>query len=225
MAAQDKKKASVLILLLICLVLMAPLVVYICRFGFHPSANHVKWAEMGTTLSGMYTPILALLTLLVFFGQLRLQLEINTHQQDQAYIQQCREDINYFLDHLNSALAEVGPTGKTLKEMINESFQPFNVDDLKSSELKERAHALNQAYRRPFDIWSSIYPIIIGLRANRHQPYSMNAVGTVQRISTLISFETCVALDNYHWCITSGKTVPTYEFSPLLSTNNKSGNA
>ena len=54
-----------IILLIISLIMLMPIAVYIWRFGIIISNQHLRWAEMGSAMSGIYAPILSLLTLVV----------------------------------------------------------------------------------------------------------------------------------------------------------------
>jgi hypothetical protein len=197
MASDKKKKVAILIGILIDFILLTPIAIYIYKFGFHISSNHTRWAEMGSAMAGIYAPILALLTLFVIVAQLRIQADINNHQHDQDYIKDCREDIHFYLTSLAKSLKEEGPSGKTIREMLHDSFQPAHFEDLSSSEFQDKANSFNKISPEIYNYWSSLYPIIIGLRSNPNQPYSVNAVGAISKFIAVLTFETCVSLDNY----------------------------
>jgi hypothetical protein len=67
-APPDPRKLSVvvrLILVAVLAVLVSPLIVYMAVFGVSISHDHTRWGEMGSAMSGIYSPILALLALLM----------------------------------------------------------------------------------------------------------------------------------------------------------------
>jgi hypothetical protein len=77
-------------------ILAAPIVIYINKFGFKISNDHTRWAEMGSAMSGIYGPILAWLAFGVLILQVRMQSESNKHMLDQAYVQNAREDVDFY---------------------------------------------------------------------------------------------------------------------------------
>ncbi|HDY7983513.1 hypothetical protein EA004_19670 [Vibrio anguillarum] len=70
------------VLLALCfLVLATPILFYIYQFGFGLWSEHSDWASMGSALGGLYTPILALLTLAVLVKQLQIQAQSRDYEQ------------------------------------------------------------------------------------------------------------------------------------------------
>ncbi len=64
-------------MLLLCL----PIIFYIYNFGLGIWQEHSDWAVMGSALGGIYTPILAILTLAVLIKQLQLQVQVKNYEQ------------------------------------------------------------------------------------------------------------------------------------------------
>ena len=64
--------------------LLAPIVIYVDKFGGDITSDHQRWAEMGSAMSGIYGPILAFLAFAVLILQARMQGEANKHMFDQA---------------------------------------------------------------------------------------------------------------------------------------------
>lgn len=208
-----RTKVAVLVILAI---LVAPIAVYIATFGTVISDSHIRWGEMGSAMSGIYSPLIALLALVVVIRQLQAQYRMNEHQIDVAHIEQCRADIQYYLEQLDRSLQVRDPNGSTVRQILHQHFQPKIAVELAKSELLELARVLNQQYPQPFSLWSAIYPIVAGLRAPGRFPYEHHASGSVQKIIAMTTFETCVALDNFHFCLTEDRTHIKYEFSPLF---------
>ena len=51
-----------IIFLLVC-AFAAPIMAYLLIFGTHVSGEHQRWSEFGTYLAGVYSPIVAVITL------------------------------------------------------------------------------------------------------------------------------------------------------------------
>jgi len=86
------------------IIIIAPMALYIRTFGNELSDSHPRWAEMGAAMSGIYSPIIALLALMFLIMQVRLQNQINRHQYDQSFIQEARSDSHYYLEQLDREL-------------------------------------------------------------------------------------------------------------------------
>ena len=209
-------KGAIVFASLVTAMLLAPIAVYVFTFGHHLSNNHTLWAEMGSAMSGIYSPLLAVLALIVVLGQLRSQIEINKHQIDQAQIDQSRADIQYYLEQLDRSLDVRDPNGQTVRQMLCGIFQAAETDLLRSEKHLHFANLINNDYPRPFALWSAIYPLLAGFRAPGEYPYEHQVSAAVQKIIVMTDFPTCVALDNFHWTLTKGKASVDYEFSPLF---------
>lgn len=196
--------------------LFAPIAVYVSKFGITISQDHQRWGEMGSAMSGIYSPLLAFLALLVVYRQVKSQSRFNEHEVDQRYIEQSRADVQYYLEQLDRALQVRDPNGATVRQMLQQHFQPESITGLVAPQLVSIARSLNQQYPQPLSLWSAIYPILSGLQSAGRFPYEHNAVGTMQKIVAMVTFETSVTLDNLHYCLTGGKSLIKYQFSPLV---------
>lgn len=223
--ADSRPKPSIavqlVLLSLIAAALVAPIIVYVATFGPNLSNEHARWGEMGSAMSGIYTPILSLLALFVLVAQVRLQNQINAHQFDQAYIQEARSDVEYYLEQLDHELSKVLDNGTTVREFLHTGFEFANLEELGSNRLLEIAREFNRRFPRALSIWSAIYPVFIGLNSQKHFPYAHNFQSAKQKAIVMISFETCVALDQYVWCVSEGHLNFPYEFSPALSSKSQ----
>jgi ABC-type nickel/cobalt efflux system permease component RcnA len=197
-------------------ILIAPLVAYVKTFGFVLSNNHQRWGEFGSAISGVYTPLIAALTLWVLVRQFREQIRLNEHQYDQAHVEQARSDISFYLPRLLDELACRVSSGNTLREILHDQFQPNEVQSLDQAKWKDLAKWLDKENPRVFSFWSAIYAILAGLAAPKRHPYDLSYVSTKQKMNAMLSYETCVALDNFHRCLCGGRVIGEYEFSPLL---------
>lgn len=56
-----------------------------------------------------------------------------------------------------------------------------------------------QEYRLAVDIWSAIYSILDGLDVNKESPYELGFNSSHFKICTILSFDSCVALDKVYF--------------------------
>lgn len=202
--------------LLVGAALAAPVLTYVVTFGFSVTDNHTRWGEMGSAMSGLYTPILSLLTLAVLVTQVRSQVEINTHHFDQSYIQEARADIEYYLAQLDLELSKKLSDGTTVHQFLNSAFAYAGLADLRSDEVRQIAKNLNRQFPRIFSVWSAMYSVFAGLSSQKHYPYESNFVAAKQKAIAIISFETCVALDQYVWCASEENLKYAFQFTREL---------
>ena len=119
MEKNNKTKSNIsgaIVLLLLLIVLILPMALYIYQFGGELSANHQRWAEFGSAIVGIYSPIIAFIALLILVGQFRSQKAVNKHQFDQTYIESTRNDINYFTEKLAASLENNHKSGIKIRE-------------------------------------------------------------------------------------------------------------
>jgi hypothetical protein len=211
------------------LFILAPIIFYGITFGGSISDIHSRWGEMGSFMAGIYSPAIAFLALVVLIKQVESQEQINKHQFDQAFIQQARSDIQFYLEHLDKnlnqkALQAIDPE-ESVRDLIQMQFMKPSLNDLMTQEYLQLAQDIKLLHPRLFAIWSAIYPILDSLSVPNENPYKHNHSNSVLKIITMLSFETCVALDNYHYCLTEGRLNINYQFSdvaPHTSTIEKS---
>jgi hypothetical protein len=203
-----------LITLLILSALVAPLAIYVWTFGPELSREHPRWAEMGSAMSGIYTPILALLTLAVLAAQVRLQASMNRHTFDQAYVQEARDQISFALQQLAVEIVKKTPDGTEVRTLLIGAFAYQEMAALQQPKLQTLAQAVhNQHNPRLFALWSEFYAALAGLRTHEFHPYSSAFSAMKQRAITTLSYEGCAALDNFVWCMSEGRLNYGFEFS------------
>jgi hypothetical protein len=122
-----KKLLSILFVLLFLL----PLALYAYKFGFGLWGDHKQWAAMGGFFSGIYSPVIALLALVILAGQHAGQMSINKHQFDQAYIQNARVDIDYYLEKLADVLNQKISSEQSVKDLLNGCFAYLTIEELR----------------------------------------------------------------------------------------------
>lgn len=205
--------------IVVILVYAAPIIFYGFFFGPALSKDHVRWAEFGSAMAGIYAPIVALTTLVLLARQTRLQHQINNHQFDQAYIVQARADVDFYATRLAESLKIDALPGTTIQQFLHQHFQPPSTLDLDEEQRRRLAASLEFSTPQIFGMWSAIYPIIAGLESKKDSFFQMTLTSSLQRLIALLSFETCVCLENYYRVRTEGKIGVPYKFSPLLRKN------
>jgi hypothetical protein len=89
------------------LVLVAPIGFYTWKFGLGLWSSHEDWAFLGTTIGGLYTPILSLLTLVLLGYQSLRQTKIEQHNQDVWYIERAISSGNKSLSIMDDILTKL----------------------------------------------------------------------------------------------------------------------
>ncbi|MBL0534811.1 hypothetical protein JD541_17750 [Aeromonas dhakensis] len=200
------------IIVVVLALLFSPVVLYVNIFGGNLSQDHSRWAEFGSAIGGIYAPILGFITLVVLIRQLSLQKQMN----DQYYLQQAREDIEFYASQLSNILDESLVGNVPLRAVLHENFMFCSPENLCSMDMKNIATDIHRVMPQALDIWAAIYPVLIGLSAVDDSLFKMTLVSSKQKLVALLSFEICVALDNLHFCRTDGKNGFTYVFNQKL---------
>ncbi len=213
-----RHRLQLLLLVVLCIALISPIAVYVLTFGSTLTDNHTRWGEMGSAMSGIYTPILALLTLLVLAGQVAIQREVAVHEYDKAFIAEVRSDVEYFLSRLDQALAQNVREETTVREALNTSFTHLPRSELTAPKLVCAAKELNRRVPSLLGSWLAIYSRLGGLKVSSAKlPYRLTFATTKEKAIAVLSFDTCVALDQYVWCILQGRCEHQFQFSPHLT--------
>ncbi|MDO2950292.1 hypothetical protein [Aeromonas simiae] len=205
-------KRNLVIKVAILSLLFSPVVLYINTFGGELSQDHSRWSEFGSVIGGIYAPILGFITLVVLTCQLSLQNKMN----DQYYLQQLREDIEFYASQLSNILDESLVGNVTLRAVLHEKFMFCSHENLCSMDMKNIAIDIHKVMPQALDIWAAIYPVLIGLSAIDDSLFKMTLASSKQKLVALLSFEICVALDNLHFCRVDGKNGFTYVFNQKL---------
>ena len=211
------KILKVVIPLLVVAAIFAPIIVYIATFGFHITSDHARWGEMGSAMSGIYTPILSIFTLIVLLVQVGLQRQSANDGRDQAYIQDARSDIEFYLAQIDVELEKMVQGGdRNVRKFLKDGFAFADIESLKSTKLFEVAKALNREFPRLSAIWSAYCSQLEGLGSQQHYPYKHNFVAAQEKAIAMVSFETCIALDNFNLCFSEGRLSCSHYFSSVL---------
>jgi hypothetical protein len=195
----SKKNIQAWVVAVAAILFLLPLIFYAYKFGFGLWGSHGQWAEMGSFFSGIYSPIIALIALLILVGQSLAQAALNKHQYDQTYIQENRKDLDFYIEKLERFLTTKLQSGESVGELMNRNITHLTKEQLRGTEAKAVTAAFYLEYRLAFDIWVSIYPILIGLASQKEYPYEHNFQSSKLKIITILSWECCVALDKLYF--------------------------
>lgn len=202
--------------LILTAILTAPVIAYVATFGSKISDDHQRWAEMGSAMSGIYGPVIAFLAFIVLIFQVRMQGDTNKHMYDQAYIQEARADVEFYLARLEEILDKPSFNGETPRNVLHTAFQLATVEELSSEQLRGFGRTLNQQVPHLQSMWSAIYSVYEGLRVDKEQPYALQFSSAKQKAYAMLSFPTCVALDNFLYCMSEERIKYHYNFNNLL---------
>lgn len=97
-------KNKKILLVLCCVALLSPLVIYATQFGIGVWTDHSEWALMGTAIGGIYSPILAIATLALLYKQYQLQRSISKSQNMIMMCSDARDDGIYLISQLKDSL-------------------------------------------------------------------------------------------------------------------------
>ncbi|HHQ4523324.1 hypothetical protein [Aeromonas veronii] len=200
------------IIIVVLVLLFSPIAFYVNTFGGELSQDHSRWAEFGSAIGGVYAPILGFITLIVLIRQLSLQKQMN----DQYYLQQAREDIEFYASQLSNILDESLVSNVPLRAVLHEKFMFCSPENLCSMDMKNISIDIHKVMPQALDIWAAIYPVLIGLSAVDDSSFKVTLASSKQKLVALLSVEICVALDNLHFCRTDGKSGFTYVFNKKL---------
>jgi hypothetical protein len=88
--------------------------------------------------------------------------------------------------------------GINFREEIHANFQPRDISHLKAEPIRNLAKGLDTKVPQALGLLSAIQAIFAGLSTSEEGVYRMNYTSAVQKLTAIFSFETCVALENYH---------------------------
>lgn len=170
-------------------------------------------------MSGIYGPILAVLTFFVLVYQIRLQEYTNKHMYDQSYIQDSRADIEFYLSKLTDLFesTSTSPDGAGLRRLLHEKFARPTVEQLKNDEWKDIGNMIDREFHQLQASWSAFNGILKGLQAENRFPYELQLASAQQKAIATLSYPTCASLDNYLYCRTEGRIAYPYLFTTSLT--------
>lgn len=172
--------------------LLIPIAVYIFTFGHHISPDHSRWAEMGSAMGGVYTPILSTLTLAVLLSQLLVQRKANTFQANQAMLNNFRDEFRSKLTRLTAALAEA-----RYDDIGLDAFD--HVDDPDRTIAQAYATHLMDARPAILLCWQGMTTILTVLKRSNDPEYQRAGSTLMLDAIITLSYRNCYRLDNFNF--------------------------
>jgi hypothetical protein len=205
------------------LVLVGPIAAYVNTFGFTISDCHTCWSEFGSAMAGIYGPIIAALTLYILYAQNKAQTAMHSHQLTQEILSKAHGRIQLHLSLLTEVLSTGGSSaGAALphlapEQQLHASFKNLTLANLSNQALQQHALALHAMYPKIVENWSGVYANFGGFARITDPRYEGDRLSMEFTIFATLSRPMCIALDNYHYCVTQDQVRIPYHFSPILS--------
>lgn len=197
------------------LALLAPVALYVNVFGSYISHDRKMWSEMGTAMSGIYGPILTFLTISLLVHQLRLQRRTNEHMFNQAYLQDAKADIHFYLMEISSILEKQLPGGQTVRAVLHSGFANASLAQLNGVQLQQAAHSLHNDVPHLNAMWGAIGAHTISVGMAKEPIYQSHYLSAKMKIGAVLSNASCVALDNFRFCLAPHDDIKyQLQFSP-----------
>ncbi|MBT9465512.1 hypothetical protein [Hydrogenophaga sp.] len=197
-------------------ILVAPLAAYAFMFAAPLSTDHVRWAEFGSFMAGVYSPIIGAFTLLVLRQQFKLQRQLAQQQLYESRIDRAVEEFSFFADRLEKHVGEKDLPNREISQLILMQFQADALDVLNSEEFREKAKLFDQQHPKIMPTWGAIYINTTFLSMLEGDAGKIAYLSCMHKLTSIFSFKVCAALDNYHFAVTRGELSTKYEFSTPL---------
>lgn len=202
-----KTKMSVvrkaLIFILIPIIFILPIVIYLTKFGIDLSNNQDIWGQFGSYISGIYAPILAILTLVILYKQYRFQ----KLAWEQSYAQAKANDLNYYLELLQKNLLTELSNGTTIKYTLEHDFLNISVNSLSNEKLKLIASQLYSENENFISCWHLLNTYIVGFKCYKKTTFEHFYTDSKLKLVSVIGYKCCVALDNFSYISNNGEII------------------
>jgi hypothetical protein len=195
--------------------LVAPIVIYVRTFGSELSDSHQRWAEMGSAMSGIYGPMLALLGFGVLTYQSMLQQQTTKHMFDQTSIQASNSDVDFYLAKLETSCAKFDQNGVTIGQRLDDEFGFLSGTGLRDPAATTSARRFHEQHPQVFAAWMAYQSVVAGLQSVDETPYRASFSSARQKANVALSLAVCRALDHGVWCWSEGRLSGPYLFGQI----------
>jgi len=197
--------------------LASPILIYMAHFGFEISSDHTRWSEMGSAFSGIYTPVIALATLVVLAMQYNLQRRLSQKEEIQALIAERRTDFAGHLARIERLIDKHGGPQEALRATGISVFYGTSPEILQTEDHRQHAQALHIAAPQVLDAWTGIYMCFAGLPGSENEYLRQLYAKLFYSTIASISFPVASALDSYHFSARDTPTKFSYVFNEELN--------
>ncbi|MDW2372085.1 hypothetical protein R7190_25110 [Vibrio sp. 1078-1] len=200
------KKYSLILWLVLLAILIAPIAIYSFQFGIGVWSQHEDWASMGSALGGIYSPLIALLAFAVIFAQARVQLLSEQHSRDMVFIQDSKQDFNFYIERLDIVLNQKIDGEVTVNHFLINMLESVPDEDLLNIEVIDLCKRFDSQYKKVWGLWCGITPLLKGLESQKYFPYQHNFIGLKLRAVSMLSQQTCSCLDKLDYVLSKGRS-------------------
>ena len=190
-----------LLFTLIAILLLLPIVAYTYKFGIGLWSSPSQWSDLGGYIGGVYTPILALLTLLVLCVQIYLQ----ALQHKQHIISLQESELSDYLNHLNVELDQIVTEGLTLRQLLLHTLNNKNLEDIESMDL-DIIFDINQDHHKLYSMWAGVRTCLKSIENHSKIKNFESIHHTIQKnkVIAYLSPQVCSSLDKFNYSIHLG---------------------
>ena len=180
---------------LLVVLVVAPFVMYAHNFGFGFWSEHADWAQMGDFFGGVYSPILALVTLIVLYAQQKSQKSMEEHQYDSWFLNSTKEDSMLLIDLIieRTSAPRNGTGGITVEAHLDQMLKLYEIreDDTEREEIfKNLIKPFCDNERRLLFAWISLHNLLDPLYDVDRAFYRQTAELIKTRLYSRLSFLT-----------------------------------
>ncbi|MGS3180323.1 hypothetical protein ACB265_13020 [Aeromonas dhakensis] len=177
------------------LVLLLPILAYMYRFGLGLWEMPNEWADLGSYVGGIYTPILSLITLAV----ISVQIFIQNQQFQHSLIQHQEGQIKEYLAALEDALDMDTGDGSS-RDFLVDMLKDVSKEDVKNIPI-ELVMNFNQFNHRIYSMWSEVIKCLVILERISNQNLYNKVVfsSNKNKIIAYLNPQSCRMLDRYHY--------------------------
>lgn len=195
--AKIRQQRSLLnfVLLITFIALFVPIALYAREFGIEGWQQYQSWMGMGNELTGVYSIITALLVFLFLVTMLILRFQNKAADNDQTFIQDSRKDIEFYLTELDHYLSQWADESSTVRQQLHKRCSKLSEKKLSAERTQEKLAEFAESHVKLMDIWHPLVQILEALAQPGRFPYSHNHQRCIQKVISILSQETCEALD------------------------------
>ncbi|MFC0133580.1 hypothetical protein [Massilia eurypsychrophila] len=135
---------------------------------------------------------------------------------DHARLMNTRTDVEFYLVRLVEVLDVDLPGMQTPRFILRSRFSNVTLEQLSSDELRETANYLEAKAPQLFAMWGAYYSALAGVRDVDDFDKQLQYISATDKAIAMLSFETCVQMDQFYFCWAKGAFRANYLFSRML---------
>lgn len=211
-SAKIRQQRSLLnvVLLIIFVALFVPIALYAREFGIEGWQQYQSWITMGTELAGVYAIITALLVFLFLVTMLVLRFQNKTADKDQIFIRDSRKDLEFYLSELDHCLSQWADESSTVRQQLHKRCSKLSEKKLSADRVQEKLTEFADSHEKLLNIWRPLVQILDTLAQPGRFPYEHNHQRSIQKSISILSLQTCEALDKLAFAMPSEESNPRY---------------